>query len=599
MSYDLLVIASDAQSVTNYSHEDFVGLDGKHGMSAQDWRDMVDAKAPRWSVNNTEMIFPAMDNYFGNNRRLTITPEEKQAYFRARANDDLKFLNGIFLADFCIRRGYSVEVINRLPEDYSSLAEELAKGPRVVAISSTFIPNRRRITEIARWIKDRDKDVKVVVGGPLVRYSHMIVEKRPELRDNPLIDAIYFFQKSDVEPDPVIDALVVDVRGEQTLCKILDRVRKGQDIQDLPNVAYYDSSHRLKVNPLEPEKLDETQWTVDWKNLPERFLGPTVAVRGSLGCPLRCKFCSFVVLYPEWEMKSVDFLRDELRQIASRGFIKNICFSDDNVFLRRSDVDRYSKMMAEENLPLGWNGYVRVDSISETNVEWLADSGCKGMSLGIESGDTDVLKHMRKRQKPERILKAIDLVNNKGISTASSFIVGFPGETEESVTNTIDLINQFSETGDGINFYTAWVFTAIPLTPADNEREKWNMKGHLIDWEHDGMNVGDAHRQVQRFHKEVHQGAYLHYPYDEFGMFNFPGGREKCRDALRLRNGLAVMDEYGVEKFRGRDREQTLVELEDAMRRPAEVGAEVTPAEGQSEVPTDTVDGSTVQFHGG
>ena len=564
MSYDLLIIASDARSVTTFDDRDFAAMEGKYGMEMQDWKDMVNARAPRWRENGTEMIFPAIDRFFANGRNLEVSPEELAAYRASRGDQDLKFLNGLFLADYTTRHGLDVEVINRLPADYSQLDEMMAHngGPKAVAISTTFIPNRRRVLEIAREIKNRDPEVYVILGGPLVRYSYMIHESRPELASHPLIKSVYYFQDSEPEPDTAVDALVIDARGEQTLVKIVERIKKGEDYKDLANVAYYDDKHELVANPLVAEHLGIEEWQIDWANMPDRFLGPVIAIRGSLGCPLRCKFCSFVVLYPKWDMKGVDYLKSELQKIATRPFIKSVCFSDDNVFLRRTDVDQYSKMMAEAKLPFDWSGYVRVDSITPENIKWIADSRCNGMSIGVESGDTDVLKNMRKIQKPERILRAIDLVNSHGISTASSFIVGFPGETEESVGNTIDLLNNFQESGDAFNWYTAWVNYVVPLTPADKERDKWGLKGQLVDWEHETMNVGEAHRQVQRIHREVTQGAYLAYPFEDMRLFGHRGGHENNIEALKLRHGIAVMDEYGTETFRGLDRAQTMDRLE-------------------------------------
>ena len=73
------------------------------------------------------------------------------------------------------------------------------------------------------------------------------------------------------------------------------------------------------------------------------------------------------------------------------------------------------------------------------------------------------------------------------------------------------------------------------------------------------MNVGEAHRQVQRFHREVTQGAYIFYPNDIVSMPDRSSG--DVSEILRLRHGLAVMDEYGRESFRGHSRGDTLDRL--------------------------------------
>ncbi|MEQ8765976.1 MAG: radical SAM protein [Planctomycetota bacterium] len=594
MSYDLLIIASDACSTSNFSHMDFQGLADKWGMTLDEWNRMIDARPPRWTVNDTEMIFPAQDLYFRNGRQLQISEAERRAYYESRGSQELKYLNGIALADFTTRHGYSVEVINTLAPDFHNLEHYLQMGPRAVAISTTFIPNRRRVEEIAAWIKQRDPSIHVIVGGPLVRFSHMIHEQKPDIADLPLIDGLYFFQKNEPHPNPSIDALVVDARGEQTLIKILDHIKKGQDYQQLANVAYYGSDHRLTVNPLEPEQMGVEEWEIDWENLPERFLGPVVAVRGSLGCPLRCKFCSFVVLYPEWELKSVDFMERELQKIASRSFIKSICFVDDNLFLRRDQVDRYSRMMAKAKLPFSWSGFIRVDSVTEENVDWIAESKCAGMMLGIESGDPTVLKNMRKVQRPERVLNNIGLVNNRGITTHSSFIVGFPGETEETVGNTIELLNNFEDSGPGFNWFNAWINAILPLTPVDKEGEKWGVEGYLCDWKHDTMTVAEAGEQIKRIYREVTKGAYVGYLFDDMGRFAYPGGHQDNLEAMRLRQALAVMDEDGLESFNGVTRQEALDQLEHlVIHKPDQIAVETETEEPAEKEINPLLSGST------
>lgn len=566
MAYDLLIIASDESFSNDFDHLDFAALDGKYGMSREDWSDMIEAKAPLWAVDGTTMVFPAVEHFFKNGRQLALTEARKREYYAEKRRGELRYLNGIFLADYCTRHGFSVEVINALSGDSSLLDDMLARGPRAVAISSTFIPDRCRIIEIARAVKRRDADVHVIVGGPLIRYSHMVFEERPDLAADPMSDTLYFFGSSDVQESPAIDALVVDARGEETLVKVLERIKTGRSYHDVPNIAHYDeNTRRPTLSQLTPESPGVEGWRIDWENLDDRFLGPSIAVRGSIGCPYRCKFCSFVVLYPEWELKSIEFMERELRSIATRSAVKHVAFSDDNLFLQRKEVDRYARMMADAKLPFTWSGYVRADSVTEENADWLADSGCTGIALGIESGDASMLKTMLKVQKPDRILGAVERVNRRGISTASSFIIGFPGETEETVSNTIDFLNAMPESDDALNWYTVWPHAVVPLTPADKERERWSLNGYWWDWEHATMNIGEAHRQVKRVHREVHRGAYLSYPLDDASVFERPNGGADHLGALKARHGLGVLDETRAPTYGGATREELLERLKDAV----------------------------------
>ena len=122
------------------------------------------------------------------------------------------------------------------------------------------------------------------------------------------------------------------------------------------------------LNPRVPETIDIDQEQVQWDQLEDKFLGREIAIRGSSGCPLRCKFCSFVVLHPEFDLKSVEVLRDELRRVKRRSdIVKHVSFTDDNLFLKRGAVDSYCKMMVDEDLPFTWSAFMRVDSITPSD----------------------------------------------------------------------------------------------------------------------------------------------------------------------------------------------------------------------------------------
>ena len=101
----------------------------------------------------------------------------------------------------------------------------------------------------------------------------------------------------------------------------------------------------------------------------------------------------------------------------------------------------------------------------------MAKSGCKGVFLGIESGSPTILKNMNKAATIERYAEGIKMLKARGITTFGSFILGFPGETDTTVAETIDFIRSNKP-----DFYRAQMLNE-PGTPIHLEKDKYQIKG--------------------------------------------------------------------------------------------------------------------------
>ncbi len=574
MSFDVLFISSDSQSAGNFDRDKFSFLSSSYGMSDKQIRQLLFADAPWWKEGDVPMSYVAAENWFRNDRNFSLSPAEVEKYFSELSNDTLtRFGNGLYVTSHLIKEGMTARLINNLATSWQTFLDYVEEGPRVIAISTTFLESREAAESTARRIREIVPDVPIVIGGPLVLYSHKIMTDAPRLHPHLLIQATYWF--SGEKADPAVDALVIDSRGEATLAEIVRRVRDGRPWKDLPNLAYADENRDWHINPRVPEFVDVNEEGVVWSQLPDEFLGREVGVRGSRGCPLRCKFCSFVVIHPEFEMKKVDVFREELRELSTRSdIIKHVSFVDDNLFLTRRSVYQYTKMMVEEKFPFTWSAFVRVDSVDEQNAQLMKEAGCTFLMLGIESGDLGVLKTMRKVQRPERVLRTMNLLSDVGISTLSTLVVGFPTETPESIDRTIAMLNAYPDRGSTMHWFNCWVHTVIPLVPVDKEREKWNLHGIQLDWRHDTMDVAQAFHERERLLASVNRGGAYNgpYPFDATESFEGAGeaGFQDMRKFYKLRHRVGCLDYFGDEKKDGFTREETLREVQELVLRTAE-----------------------------
>jgi tRNA A37 methylthiotransferase MiaB len=132
--------------------------------------------------------------------------------------------------------------------------------------------------------------------------------------------------------------------------------------------------------------------------------------------------------------------------------------------------------------------------------------------MGIESGDNEVLTHMNKKVSAEQNLRAVCCLNEQRIDTDCTFVVGFPGETDATLQNTIDMINRFPDNGQAFNFYHAFPFILTPLSRASSPemRSHFSLRGGQNRWQHATMSSQEAARNVVRMFLEV-QHAFSRY----------------------------------------------------------------------------------------
>jgi radical SAM superfamily enzyme YgiQ (UPF0313 family) len=217
--------------------------------------------------------------------------------------------------------------------------------------------------------------------------------------------------------------------------------------------------------------------------------------------------------------------------------VRQLFFTDDNLFSSIKELKNFCLALIDADLCLRWRAFVRVDTITEETAELLQRSGCWECLLGIESGDEEMLRRMNKKTTPEVILRAVSSLNRVGINTQSTFLVGFPGETEGSIQNTIDLLNAYPTDGPGIHTHYPFFFLVAPLASvaSPQAREKYHLKGYLDEWTHATMNSREAEEAVLRICDSVKMEISPIYHGERVVPWL---SKEKQKEAIFLRNKI-------------------------------------------------------------
>jgi radical SAM superfamily enzyme YgiQ (UPF0313 family) len=165
--------------------------------------------------------------------------------------------------------------------------------------------------------------------------------------------------------------------------------------------------------------------------------GPFTFIVTSRGCPAGCTYCIKHVSYgPTMRMRSPGKLVEEIAVLGRLG-IHNIHMYADLFTVNRDQVVGLCRALLDAGLNIKWTCNSRVDFVDREMLELMARSGCHLISWGLESGNAGILAHARKGVDPERARQSLTIARKAGIKNWGYFIIGLPGETEETIRETI------------------------------------------------------------------------------------------------------------------------------------------------------------------
>ncbi len=448
-------------------------------------------------------------------------------------------LAGYYLESFLKTHGYGARAVFAVDDAGSWSAG--SPTPIAVALSTTFITTA---TELARTLlrlrSGVGPDVPIVVGGQFVWKQHRWgpdrFAGRAELEGRPEFAHLF----SPVG-DPVLrDAVYVASEfGEHVLLKLLAAfghgARASADLSEIENLVLW-TREGWRPTRRAPEPVDLDREYTRWDVVDEM---PTtmVPIRTSVGCPHKCEFCDFSAIHPRLRLRSPSSIVDELRLIAARGGT-SIGFVDDNSLSSSRRARELARAMLESDLGMHWAGYLRADRVAAEDAVLLAKSGLMGAWCGIESGDPEMLRRMRKRSDPEAARVAIDALTDAGVQVQASFVLGFPGETRATLDASAAFLNGLRRDARGRVEYLVWPFYLMPGAPVDGleRRREFGLSGLLGSWRHDTMSSEEVHATWAPYFFRNVDASYAYYGGDNSSLWK----ADRRRQAIMQRKAVTV-----------------------------------------------------------
>ncbi len=242
---------------------------------------------------------------------------------------------------------------------------------------------------------------------------------------------------------------VVVGEGEQTLAELVDYVRGGARGEPPAGVVAA-AGGAFQPRPL-LDDLDALPFP-DWEQMDPRTYPraphgalikqfPVAPVASTRGCPFACSFCASPKLWGRRiRFRSPARVVDEIEWLVRDFGVREIHFEDDNLTLKREHAEGVCREILRRGLDISWatpNG-VRVDAVTPDLLRLMRESGCYYIAFGIESGDEEILRRIRKNTDLSRIEQAVRWAHEAGMITQGFFIFGLPGETAETIEKTIE-----------------------------------------------------------------------------------------------------------------------------------------------------------------
>ena len=364
-----------------------------------------------------------------------------------------------YIASYLQTNGIEVKIIDALAEGWRVRQEEnsiirvglahkqitdMVSGfsPDAVGISCMFTSQSGNLHETAFSIKNELPDIPVIAGG-----AHASVAPDVVLRD------------SNID-------FVVHGEGEHTMLGLMRHLEGSIDISEVKGIHYRYEGEIAFTGQRQPimklDSLPQPAYSLlpmdEYFRSGEAGMAPRSATRKkwmsvitSRGCPFRCNFCSVNLVSGRiWRARSPASVLDEIEYLKEKYMVEHIFFEDDNLTFDPSRAEAIFNGIIERGINITWetpNG-IRADRLTASLVDSMKKSGCTGLTIAVESGDQEFLYNtIKKNMDLKKLEYAVKIIKNKGIDLSAFFIIGIPGETEKTVTKTINFSRKLARKG--------------------------------------------------------------------------------------------------------------------------------------------------------
>jgi len=360
---------------------------------------------------------------------LLVNPSQSRVYGKM-ASPDYPPMGLAYIGAVLEKNGHSVRIID-IDADKISVNEfiRIIKcGFEIVGFTATT-PTFNEAEKLSKLVKENTKAV-TILGG-----IHATIDPASCLKSGS------------------IDFLIRG-EGELTVVELVNEINGKKNFSNIRGISF---NHKNKIVHNENreliKELDEIPFPArhlfnqQKYSYPDSLRSPVMPIITSRGCPHACTYCCTKLIFSRRvRFRNAKNIVDEIEELIKNYKVKEVHIWDDNFTLYKKRVLDILKEIKKRNIKLKFafpNG-LRADQVDEDILRWLKQMGVYSLAFGVESGNQIILNNVKKGETLESIEKAYELSRKFGFETWGFFMIGLPGETEETVNNTIEFAKKLN-----------------------------------------------------------------------------------------------------------------------------------------------------------
>ena len=345
--------------------------------------------------------------------------------------------------------GIENEVFDSTFSSFENFRQHLLESkPNLIGIYVNLMTKLNVLKQV-RFIKENLSQTKIILGGPEVTHH-----------------AENFLRHG-------ADAIVIG-EGEQTM---LELCRSGvSQLENIRGIAFLNDKNELirtapreKIKNLDAlpfpnrTKVNLQRYFDAWKN---KHGESVLSVSTMRGCPYTCKWCSRAVYGESYRRRSPGKVADEIQLLQSQFVFDTLWFVDDVFTISHKWLKEFHDELINRKISVRYECITRADRMNEEVIRLLKESGCFRVWIGAESGSQKVIDAMDRRVDVKQVREMIQLSKKHGIQAGTFIMLGYPGEEDNDVAETLHHL----KTSDP-DFYTITIAYPIKGTPMYEEVE--------------------------------------------------------------------------------------------------------------------------------
>ncbi len=439
----------------------------------------VSAAKSHWLEVKIKLVTAEMLVY----EKLKKKKGKLQAYFETE-NQSVPELTEVVIADLLSREGIAFETMTYdMLYSNPKKADQLICETDVVLASSTLLHDLSELLPLMAMLK-KDHN-KIILGGALCGslYGHW-------------------------KGDSLIDIMAIGY-GEFLIPKIADWIKSSyKEIHPPEQGRMIQMDHTLFLFSGVPESRDlDFLPTPDWR-VAEAYHQQKfehIYYESVRGCPYRCSFCNYPFLFDDkkFRTKSAEKIAADWKFYYDELGVKYITCLDSLFTMPKKRLVELCNLLIAQKTELKWICYARADDLADESVVMLMkEAGVIQVQIGLESGNQLMLDQMNKRCTVEQNLQAITNCRKHGVTTLVSLIVGYPGETEGTLNDTLQFMREARP-----DFHFLATFSVriedVPMFKEQNRKRFGLEKMHnpysfAPYWRHDTMSCSQVGKYVRK-----------------------------------------------------------------------------------------------------